>query len=113
MPAAANAEESASASQELSGQAEMMSKIVKDLAGLVGGSSVQKVATKQTVRNKNDNLPNRLTPLDHAFHQVAAGTGPKESGSKSKNRPGVKKEIMAPPVNPIPLDDNELADFNS
>jgi methyl-accepting chemotaxis protein len=102
---AANAEESASASQELSGQAGIMSKIVNDLANLVGGSSVRKVATQTAAQLKTEKNKSHLTPLDHTFHQVTAGTGPKEHVVK----PTAKRN----PARQIPLDDKELANFNS
>ena len=65
---AANAEESASASEELSAQAEQMNGIVNELSALVGGNSqanslLSSSSTKRT-----------LNTSDHAFHQIAGGT---------------------------------------
>jgi methyl-accepting chemotaxis protein len=64
---AANAEESASASEELSAQAEQMNGIVNELSALVGGNSQGN--TGSSVRT-----PARtLNTSDHAFHQIAGG----------------------------------------
>ncbi|MBW8017162.1 MAG: methyl-accepting chemotaxis protein [Planctomycetes bacterium] len=61
---AANAEESASASEELSAQAEQMNSIVSELSALVGGDSntVNTTSTGKTLKTS-----------DHAFHQIAGG----------------------------------------
>jgi methyl-accepting chemotaxis protein len=98
---AANAEESASASEELSGQAESMNQIVDQLVILINGSSVQRAA-KQTVSTGKSGK--NLTHLDHSFHQIAAGKGPKERAVKSKSKTATAHQI--------PLDDAELKDFN-
>lgn len=100
---AANAEQSASASQELSGQAGIISKIVFELADLIGGSSVQKVAASQTSTLQHVKNKGTLTPLDHAFHQMAS------TADKGKKAKAVKSSA----IHQIPLDDAELKDFNS
>jgi methyl-accepting chemotaxis protein len=60
---ASNAEESASASQELSDQAEHMSAIVYELSAMVSGSS--------RINTRSYNTAFKTS--DHAFHQIAAG----------------------------------------
>jgi methyl-accepting chemotaxis protein len=107
---AANAEESASASEELSGQAESMNQIVDQLVALVNGTSEQGRSTQTTFLRKTGEKENHLTSLDHTFHQIATGSGPKEHGFKSKGRTTAKKSTA---IHQIPLDDNELKDFNS
>jgi len=64
---AANAEESASASEELSAQAEQMNSIVEELSALVGG-------TKQGNVGARASKPARaLSTSDHTFHHIAEG----------------------------------------
>ena len=79
---AANAEESASASEELSAQAEQMNQVVAELAALVGGSSGGngQAATSGNRGRKHLNinvshLDKGHSPSDHAFHQIAEGKG--------------------------------------
>jgi methyl-accepting chemotaxis protein len=81
---AANAEESASASEELSSQAESMNQIVDQLVALVNGLSEKEAVTRTTAACKTERKGHPVTRLDHTFHQVAAGTGPKEHIAKPK-----------------------------
>jgi ABC-type transporter Mla subunit MlaD len=75
---AANAEESASASEELNAQAEEMSQLVAELTGLVRGSAADgspdfgQVATERS-----------LTSSDRVFHQIAKGEIP--GGPKARS----------------------------
>lgn len=107
---AANAEESASASEELNSQAESMNKIVDQLVALINGSTIQEAGTSDISTHKMERKGTRLTRLDHAFHQMTAGTGPKEHSVKRKNYTAVKAKTAA--AQQLPLDDNELSDFN-
>jgi len=97
---AANAEESASASEELSSQAESMNDIVGELIALAGGAN--KGATSKTSRQRTKNRP--LSHPDHMYHHIAEGTS---------------RKSPAPAVTPaaesmIPLaDDDELDHFNT
>ncbi len=85
---AANAEESASASEELSAQAESMNDIVGELVNLVGGSSSnQRKSSNRHHRKSNANqgaahnthqASNKAKQhgfgmSDHAFHKIANG----------------------------------------
>jgi len=97
---AANAEESASASEELSAQAESMNQAVQELVGLVGGHTGQShgnlTAGQSPVRQS------RLGVTDQAFHRIANSTVKKE---KSK---------VASAHKSIPLDeegDSEFGEF--
>jgi len=62
---AANAEESASASEELSAQAEQMNGIVEELSALVGGSATVS-NTGRTKKTRN------LSASDQTFHQIVS-----------------------------------------
>jgi methyl-accepting chemotaxis protein len=73
---AANAEESASASEELSAQAEQMNGIVQELSALVGGSS--QVNTSRPART--------LKTSDHTFHQIAGGTSQTQSSQSTAEK---------------------------
>ncbi|NLZ07487.1 MAG: methyl-accepting chemotaxis protein, partial [Phycisphaerae bacterium] len=74
---AANAEESAGASEELSSQAEAMHDIVGELIALVGGSAseasgrhVNGLARQTKKKQSNGRL---LRPSDKTWHKIAAG----------------------------------------
>ncbi len=71
---AANAEESASASEELSGQARAMQQAVQELAALVGNKTRQPEdrSTRGHVSPKSAHLSNRLAVTDDTFHQIAS-----------------------------------------
>lgn len=97
---AANAEESASASEELSAQAKQMQQIVRDLTSLVGDSS--KRAKAKVSKSKKSPSKKRSASKD-AFHQIAT---PKKSSKPEKAPVSVSKG------NSIPLDDNSFDDFN-
>jgi methyl-accepting chemotaxis protein len=115
---AANAEESASASEELTAQAKSMNEMVDQLAALVGGHSRQrhKEEHKGTTHaghsavQDSSNKVRTQTPVrskafgrsDEAFHQIAKGD---KKAAKPARRPAERK---------IPLDDGEAMDhFNS
>jgi methyl-accepting chemotaxis protein len=102
---AANAEESASASEELSAQAESMAKIIDQLIGLVNGSSAHQAArtTTANARKTGGNKGATLGHLDNAFHSIASGSGVKERTIKM-NKPT--------PSQQLPLDDSEFNSFN-
>jgi len=78
---AANAEESASASEELSGQAEQMNRIIEELAALVGGNS-DNAGTSQRPK-KSRKTGKRLSRSDGLFHRIANGRGKKSRTQKS------------------------------
>jgi len=97
---AANAEESASASEELSAQAESMQQVVTELVSLVGGSTTGRT-TGQT--SAVSGRTQRTTPSRNAFHQIA-------DGLKKKGRSTVSVGSQV-----IPLDDDGdpgFDDFN-
>jgi methyl-accepting chemotaxis protein len=64
---AANAEESASASEELSSQAESMNTIVAELVALVGGASGQQPSSQASRPSRWG----KLSQSDHLYHQIA------------------------------------------
>jgi methyl-accepting chemotaxis protein len=116
---AANAEESASASEQLTAQAAAMNEMVNGLAALVGGHRRQprkkeecKRArspehdpaqdSRNEVRGRTAVRSKAFGQSDEAFHQIAKGD---KKAAKPARRP-VKREI--------PLDDGEAMDrFNS
>ncbi|HPS54621.1 MAG TPA: methyl-accepting chemotaxis protein [Sedimentisphaerales bacterium] len=75
---AANAEESASASEELSAQAESMNEIVSQLSALVGGN-VESSGSKTSSTTKK-----KLSSSDSAFHNIASGGKKRASLSERK-----------------------------
>jgi methyl-accepting chemotaxis protein len=97
---AANAEESASASEELSSQAESMNDVVAELVGLVGGAGRQAETKKPARRMKEP----KLQQSDHVFHSIAEGKSRKKKaqfGTPAKEKT-------------IPLgDDEEMGHFNT
>lgn len=90
---AANAEESASASEELSSQAHSMNDIVIELSALVGTTS----KTSTTTRAKRSKHAG-LSHSDDMYHRIASDAGTK-TPSDARNA--------------IPLDDEEWDHFNS
>jgi methyl-accepting chemotaxis protein len=97
---AANAEESASASQELNNQASLLKNVVHELSALVG---VQANSTLQTAsRTPSAPAPKTVKPSlsDHIFHQIADGKSIKQDTSKSS------------PASLLPLDDHDFKAFN-
>lgn len=119
---AANAEESASASEELTAQAESMNEVVNQLVAMVGGSgtfnmkngpewrqkrsfntNVNKTASAEThgLMSKHHDL----SKSDHVFHSVAEGT------KQQAERPTTTAKSAA---HAIPLDDDDdFKEFNS
>ncbi len=101
---AANAEESASASEELSSQAESMNEIVGELVALVGGASGKpRSATPQRGGRRGE-----LSRSDHFYHDIASAAPNRTPKAKQGHvvKPAVKR--------PIPLDEDEQLDhFNS
>jgi hypothetical protein len=71
---AANAEESASASEELSAQAETVNDIVGELVALVGGASTGQRNSSNS-HHRNSNVSHGLNKPDQAFHKIIAGNG--------------------------------------
>ncbi|MDO8303341.1 MAG: methyl-accepting chemotaxis protein [Sedimentisphaerales bacterium] len=97
---AANAEESASASEELSAQATTMNEIVNELVALVGGAA----AKNQNLNKSKTGSKRNLSLADHAFHAIAQGTAKKTS-------PLVK--AAAKKMIPLDESDRDLSEFNS
>lgn len=97
---AANAEESASASEELSAQAEQLQDMVVDLAIIVGGSEAAGASTKKTVSH---GAPKKASTASHisAMSHHSLGGGSSHAIAK-KEKPTVVK-----PNDVIPLDDDD------
>ncbi len=124
---AGNAEESASASEELSAQAEQMNQIVDELAALVGGSASRETTTRSTTGHsttaqKTHELLSKnhgLSTSDNAFHQIANGSKKKaktKATAKAAAAKAVSRQAVA--AKAIPLDEDshsgdELKEFNS
>ena len=84
---AANAEESASASEELSAQAASMNEAVQDLVALVGGN----VSNSMHFGHGEAGNSRSLSTTDRTFHQIAAGS---EKGAKSKATVAIKSNSV-------------------
>ncbi len=109
---AANAEESASASEELSAQADSMKEVVSQLVALVGGAAAKAIGSggpKKAERHVHENLepealkvkkttsnPHAFGKSDETFHKIA--------------HPAPKKALAS---KVIPLDSNDLESFNN
>ena len=109
---AANAEESASASEELSAQAESMNEAVGELVALVGGSATDgkwnKGTSNKTAQKTHEsvNKHHGLNNSDHVFHSIAGGTT-KKAEAKVTARTQAAKAI------PLNSDSkNDLDEFN-
>ncbi len=98
---AANAEESASASEQLSAQAETMNDMVNELAALVGG------AARATTERARTAKPGRaLRPSDQVYHHIAGATKPKKAPAHTAKPSRTSAERS------IPLDDDGFDRFN-
>jgi methyl-accepting chemotaxis protein len=114
---AANSEEAASASEELSAQAQDLNDLVQVLVSIVGGSaadqpqqhSVSKAATAGRVKTHGSH-PGRSTG---AVHPTAHRNGTNgAAGRRELATAGVKKQReVLDPEQVIPLDDEDLKDF--
>ena len=93
---AGNAEESASASEEMNAQAEQMKRFVEDLAMLIGGGSIETAAKSKARIKKNMNNG----PL---FASTANGAN--ENGSLKGPESGVRPDQV------IPLEEHDLSNF--
>jgi len=99
---AANAEESASASEELTAQAESMNEIVAELVSLVGGGSKRNSSTPVKPPAKRRELGHS----DHILHAIAGG---KKDKKEQKVRPAKSHQEKT-----IPLSEDEgLNHFNT
>lgn len=108
---AANAEQSASASEELSSQAEGMKEMVGQLTALVGGAGSEKSrggavrTARPSLRSigKTESKSGGFGRSDEVLHKIAGRAG---KGTQTAAKPGSKM---------IPLDAGEsnLTDFNS
>jgi methyl-accepting chemotaxis protein len=96
---AANAEESASASEQLSSQAESMNDIVGELIALVGGGSQNAGGRTPSLKQKRG-----LSRSDHVYHNIAGG------GQRS---PVSNRAAKATARECIPLEDEDFGSFNS
>jgi methyl-accepting chemotaxis protein len=99
---AANAEESASASEQLSAQAQAMHEMVNELAAMVGGAK-----RLMSGRLRSGRRGQALSPSDRVYHDITV--------SKESKKPAVTK---AKPVRTvaeqnIPFDDSGFEQFNA
>ena len=112
---AANAEESASASEELSAQAQSMKQVVAELITLVGGSAssggnVGRSYKAGGAATKTYDLVTRdrgLSKTDHVFHHIAA------SGTANKTDKATAKLAAAEKSIPLDSDKDDFKKFNS
>ena len=99
---AANAEESASASEELSAQAGQMNRIVDDLSNMVGGGRHR--TDRPRAHRSQQREEQRLSTSDQTFHQISQGQ------SRKWDRVTASRDAE----HKIPLnDDDSIEEFNS
>jgi methyl-accepting chemotaxis protein len=98
---AANAEESASASEELNAQADSMNDIVADLVALAGGASRSNHASQ--TRDKTNR--HKLSQSDNVFHNIAEPRPAKEHSDQGRGT----REGKGLPVGK----DEEIRQFNA
>lgn len=104
---AANAEESAIASEELSVQAATMNEIVNEWVALVGGAAAQNPTIARSTTTMAKSGKKELSLADHMFHPMTDGKG-KVAKNRTTTRASAEKRI--------PLHDDvhndDLKDFN-
>jgi methyl-accepting chemotaxis protein len=117
---AANAEESASASEELSAQARDMNATVDVLAAIVGGQkatrngggriagSAHTAAVGGMGASEDHVLQDRIHKM---LHKDGNGKHQAHGYTKQLKKPAAKNQKVVKPEQVIPLDDKELSDF--
>jgi len=115
---AANAEESASASEELSAQAEGLQNMVGEFTLTNTGRSATKVNRAAQKTHELVAKHHGLGQSDHTFHQIAGGAD-KKAGKKAKAKksPKVTAAAKAEAEKAIPMNDessnaDDLKEFN-
>ncbi|HOZ46086.1 MAG TPA: methyl-accepting chemotaxis protein [Candidatus Hydrogenedentes bacterium] len=101
---AANSEEAASASEELSAQASELNEMVKVLSGIVGGSAARAKGVEKSV-----STPQRRGGV-HAG-QTAGHRAPAKRSDKALVAYGGAGQKVVKPDQVIPLDDDDMGDF--
>jgi len=105
---AANAEESASASEELSAQAVELNQFVGTLAQIVGGQSVSHAIQNTVPRSKRAAL---TAPRASARKELAVAGHHGNTAVMRRPAKNGHSERIVEPSEVIPLDDSELSDF--
>jgi methyl-accepting chemotaxis protein len=101
---AANAEESASASEELNAQAEQTMGIVGELSALVGGSGGQR---SELARRQSGGVRGQRSMHEQAGKKIGAGVP-----AVRKTKPAaISQGAEVSPDQVIPLDDKDFKDF--
>ncbi|MCP4611579.1 MAG: methyl-accepting chemotaxis protein [Planctomycetes bacterium] len=93
---AANAEESASASEELSAQAESMDDVVGELVTLVGGTANGQRKGSGRSRHVNHGATHKnlgLKKSDHTFHKIAGGQAQQQAPKQTAGTSAPEKVI--------------------
>ena len=107
---AANAEETASASEELNHQAGRVRRIVDDLVAIIGGGQ-QDASEASGDDGSTQGTSHRTSPLrrgDQVFHTIASGRPTGQSPADKTTKPAVRR-----PEEEIPLtDDSDFEEFN-
>jgi len=107
---AANAEETASASEELNHQADRVRRIVNDLVAIIGGGREE---TSEASGNQGSarGTSHRTSPLQHGdqvFHTIASGRPTGRSPADRPTKPAARR-----PEEEIPLSDgDDFEEFN-
>jgi methyl-accepting chemotaxis protein len=109
---AANAEESASASEELNAQAEQTMGIVGELSALVGGNRGQSLpavslAGSELARRQSGGVGGQKSMHEQAGKKIVAGVP-----AVRKTKPAaISQGAEVSPDQVIPLDDKDFKDF--
>ncbi len=112
---AANAEESASASEELTAQAKELTEVVKILNGITVGRQASSSGNGKSPANRPAYLSAHGGPrekLKRPIHPAAANNGNGAKPVSAEKRPAASVDgKFIRPEEVIPLDDHELKDF--
>ena len=113
---AANAEESASASEELSAQAESMKEVVGQLVALVGGAAAQQShsgESKKTEHHLHVNPEHKAPKAEKVVSKAHAFGQSDETFHKIAHPPTRQARVAQAASKVIPLDGNDLESFNN
>ncbi len=109
---AANAEESASASEELSGQAASMNEVVQELVSLVGGHGEQRKSARGSALAGPSGAP-KMLPRPAPRHEVSR-QGKSLPAGATRQHPASSTQgerARRAPAEIIPMDDGEFENF--
>ena len=109
---AANAEESASASEEMNAQAEQMKGVVGELIALVGGSAATRAEhTQYAERGEVKTVEKKAAPAVHKAIAAPVKKAKKKQAAAQQKKTVKKEEVKPDEVIPMDEGEGDFKDF--